>query len=106
MASPFSPALLRSALDKAFVNGAGRATSHQRLTWTHFRNDFTPPCGTSAKSAHSSDFGTQHDLCLGRRCIHASSAHSSALPEEIWVTAFNELGQRINHAFVRPESYQ
>ena len=38
--------------------------------------------------------------------LHASSAHSSALPEEIWVTAFNELGQRIKHAFVRPESYQ
>lgn len=38
--------------------------------------------------------------------LHASSAHSSALPEEIWVTAFNELGQRIKPAFVRPESYQ
>ena len=38
--------------------------------------------------------------------LHASSAHFSILPEEIWATAFNELGQRIRHAFVRPESYQ
>lgn len=27
-------------------------------------------------------------------------------PEEVWATAFNELGQRIRHAFVRPEVYQ
>jgi len=38
--------------------------------------------------------------------LHASTVLSSALPEEIWATAFNELGQRIRHAFVRPESYQ
>lgn len=45
-------------------------------------------------------------LSLGRRCLHASSASSSILPEEIWATAFNDLGQRIRRAFVRPESYQ
>ncbi|GHO47200.1 hypothetical protein KSX_84700 [Ktedonospora formicarum] len=31
---------------------------------------------------------------------------SSALPEEVWATAFNKLGQRIRQAFVRPESSQ
>jgi SRSO17 transposase len=34
------------------------------------------------------------------------SANSSTSPEEVWAAAFNELGQRIRHAFVRPEAYQ
>ncbi len=37
---------------------------------------------------------------------HASLASSPVLLEEIWATAFNELGQRIRHTFVRTESYR
>ncbi|GHP00478.1 hypothetical protein KSF_105250 [Reticulibacter mediterranei] len=37
--------------------------------------------------------------------LHFPSSPSSS-PEAIWAIAFNELGQRIRHAFVRPESYQ
>lgn len=32
--------------------------------------------------------------------------NGSSSPKEVWTTAFNELGQRIRHAFVRSESYQ
>ncbi|WP_236601496.1 IS701 family transposase [Ktedonobacter sp. SOSP1-52] len=35
-----------------------------------------------------------------------STINGSSSPEEVWTTAFNELGQRIRRAFVRPESYQ
>ncbi len=34
------------------------------------------------------------------------SANSYTSPEEVWAAAFNELGQRIRHAFVRPEAHQ
>ncbi len=34
------------------------------------------------------------------------SAGLSSSPEEVWTTAFYELGQRIKHYFVRPESNQ
>ena len=33
------------------------------------------------------------------------SSSTSVSPEEVWATAFNELGQRIRHAFVRAEPY-
>lgn len=33
------------------------------------------------------------------------SASFSSSPEEVWTTVFSELGQRIKHSFVRPESH-
>lgn len=35
-----------------------------------------------------------------------SLSTSSSFPEEIWTTAFSQLGQQIKQHFVRPESYQ
>ncbi len=37
--------------------------------------------------------------------LHAPPASLSSAPEEMWTTAFNELGQRMRYAFARPESY-
>lgn len=34
------------------------------------------------------------------------SVGPTSSPKEVWTAAFNELSQRIRHAFVRPEAYQ
>jgi SRSO17 transposase len=53
-----------------------------------------------------------NDLCENRKAkgelfmpLLFPTANSSASPEEVWTAAFNELGQRIRHYFVRQEPY-
>jgi SRSO17 transposase len=37
--------------------------------------------------------------------LQVPTASPSSAPEEVWTTAFDELSQRIRHAFVRPEPH-